>query len=93
MTVTIEGVDTDTIDMLDFDHAIQCEAIDENDIQCENEAQHIIRRRCCKQEFFICSDCYTDWKEYVSHVDIFVCFICDAQFFFEDPMEYLGRIN
>ena len=97
MTATIldEGLDTAVIDALDFQYAPQCEAVDENEVRCENEAEFILLKVCCGTKFLVCEDCLFGWKNAVSEYNIRpVCFECGRVFEInEDPLKFMGRIT
>lgn len=57
-TLIDEGVDTDTITVLDFDYAIPCDMnkFSETVPNCENVAEWKITLSCCGTNLFLCQE-------------------------------------
>ena len=93
--MTIEGLDIDTIDALDFSHSVPCEAMDENGSQCTNAAEHLLEKLCCHTDFLLCGDCLIGWREYIkTHPHVIQCWECSYIFLpGEDPLKYVRRLT
>lgn len=97
MTATIldAGLDTDSIDLLDFDYAPPCDATDENDVPCPRVAVFLLVKKCCGTKFLACEECFFGWKEQINSYDVStVCNECGHVFApKEDPLKFVGRIS
>lgn len=69
MTATIveQGVDTDSILLLDFDHAPQCEAEEHTGSdECLNAAEYKMILSCCAELWLMCEDHMLETVNYVN---------------------------
>ena len=94
-TQIIEGVDTDTIELLDYEHVPTCEAEYDNGDTCDHEAKFICAVRCCGATILLCEECFFGFIEYAKKRRgvKYVCFFCDVTFVLSpEHMKVVGRV-
>ena len=94
-TEIVHGVDTDTITLLDFDHAPVCEATYNDNRDCDQPAKFICSVKCCMGKILLCEDCFFAFLEYCRDFEgiEFFCAMCDQPgYLTTDHLKLLDRI-
>lgn len=94
-TQIIEGVDTDTIELLDFEHVPPCEAEYDDGVTCENEAKFICMVRCCGNICLFCEECFFGFVEYAKRWQgrEYICKFCEVTFeICPEHLKVVGRV-
>lgn len=94
-TQIIEGVDTDTIEVLDFDHVPPCEAEYDNGSTCDHEAKFVCVVRCCGATILLCEECFIEFVEFAKkwRGTEYLCKFCDTAFALKpEHMKVVDRV-